>query len=99
MSNIPRVDTTPLHWNPLTSLNEDTQRHTAQGIRNGTAIEVSDGYFKYRSVTSDLVIGGGRYNVHRIIVTSATPGRSEDQEAYRSDLAGIYHIMLVVEHI
>ena len=69
MSNIPRVDTTPLHWNPLTSLNEDTQRHTAQGIRNVTAIEVSDGYFKYRWVTSYLVIGGGRYNVHRLICT------------------------------
>ena len=81
LPDIPKVDTTPIHWNPLTSINEDTQRHKAQGIRNGTAIAFSNGSFKYSWVTSALFIEGGRNNVHRITATSTIPGRSKYQEA------------------
>ena len=90
MPNISKVDATPLHWNPLTSLNEDTQRHTYQEIRNGMSISVSDGSFKDRRGTSALVIEGVRHNFHRITASSTTPGRSEEQEAYQSNLAEIY---------
>ena len=36
--HIPKVDTTFLHWNPLTSINEENQHHTDQGISNATVI-------------------------------------------------------------
>ena len=99
MPDIPKVDTTTLHWNPLKSLNETTQRHKLQGIINGMAISGGDNYFKYRWGTSDLVIEGGRHNVHRITATITTPGRSEDQEAYQSKIFVMYNIMLTVEYI
>ena len=99
ITNIPKVYAIPIQRNPRTSLNEGTQRHTAQGIRNGTAIGVSDGSFKYRCGNSAIVIEWGRNNLHRITANRTTPGRSEDQEEYRSKLSGIYHIMLTVEDI
>ena len=63
------------------------------------SMEVSDGYFKDRWGTSDLVIEGDRHNVHIITATRTTPGRSEYQEAYQSEISVIYHIMLIVEDI
>ena len=84
MPNITKVDATPLPWNPLTSLNKDTQWHKSQGIRNGTAMSVRNGSFKYRWGTSALVIEGGRHNMHSITATSTTLERSGYQEAYRS---------------
>ena len=99
MPDIPKLDTTPLHWNPLTSINKDTQRNTYKGIRNGISIVVSGASFKYRWFISALVIEGYRHNVNIITATSTTPGRSKDQEEYRSELAVIYHIMIIVEDI
>ena len=37
--------------------------------------------------------------MHRITETRTTPGRSKDQEAYQSDISGIYHIIHIVEDI
>ena len=97
--DIPTVDTMPLHWNPLTSINKDSQQHTFQGVRNGTSIAVIYRSYKDRWVTSDLVIEGVRYTVHIITLSSTTPGESDYQEAYRIKLARIYHIIIIVEEI
>ena len=51
------------------------------------------------SKTGGAIHEGGRINVHRITATSTTPGRNKDQEAYGSEIPGIYHIMLIVEYI
>ena len=99
MPPTPTVYTTPIHWNPLTSLNEDTQQNTDQGISNGASISVRYGYFKDRWGTSALVIEGCRNDMYRIRGTSTTPRQIKDQEAYQSELAGIYHIVFIVEDI
>ena len=63
------------------------------------AIAVSDGSFKDKWGISALVIEVISHNVHIIIVTSTNPGRSKSQETYQSELAGIYHIILIMEDI
>ena len=99
MPDINKVDTTPLHWNTLTHLNGDTQRHTAQGIRNGMTIAFSDSYFKVRWVTSAIVIERGRHNDNIITGTCTTPVKREEQEAYQSELTGIFPTIFIVENI
>ena len=70
----------------------------SQAINSGTAIAVSDGSFREGVGTSAFVLEGP--NSHgRIVTTNVVPGESEDQSAYRSELAGLYGIISTVEQI
>ncbi len=70
----------------------------AQAILHGDAIAVSDGSFKDHYGTAVWVIEGGDQR-GRILGRVIVPGGAEDQSAYRSELAGIYSIFIIVQHI
>ena len=69
-----------------------------QSLKNGTAVAVSDGSFKDEGGTAAWIIeshDGTQRMIGRVLV----PGYPSDHSAYRSELAGLYSIVLVVETI
>ena len=60
---------------------------------------VSGGSFKENWGTMALIIEGESSYKRRITAKCTTPGNSEDQEAYRSELSGIIHGIMIIEHI
>ena len=67
-------------------------------IKNGKAVGVSDGSFKDEGGTAAWIIEN-EAGTQRIMGTVEVPGHGSDQSAYRSELAGIYAMVLVVEVI
>ena len=67
-------------------------------IANGKSVGVSDGSFKDEGGTAAWIIEN-EAGTQRIMGTVEVPGHGSDQSAYRSELAGIYAIVLVVEVI
>jgi hypothetical protein len=61
----------------------------AQAIRDGTAIAISDGSFKEDFGTSALVIEASD-STDNIIAVNVVPGNLDNQGSYRSELAGIF---------
>jgi hypothetical protein len=61
----------------------------APAIRDGTAIAISDGSFKDGFGTSALVIEASD-STDNIIAVNVVPGNLADQGSYRSELAGIF---------
>ena len=66
------------------------------GIKQGTVVCVSDGSFKEECGTASWIIEDGD-GTQRIQGKVAVPGYASDQSAYRSELAGLYAIVYVIE--
>ena len=67
-------------------------------IANGTAVGVSDGSFKEEFGTTSWVIENAS-GTQRIMGNVLVPGFASDQSAYRSEIAGIYGLVMVTEAI
>jgi len=67
-------------------------------IANGMAVGVSDGSFKDEGGTAAWIIEN-EAGTQRIMGTVEVPGYGSDQSAYRSELVGIYAMIVIVEKI
>jgi hypothetical protein len=67
----------------------------AQALRDGTAIAVSDGSYKDHHGTSALILQAPQTQ-HNIIAVNTVPGNSAFQDSYRSEIAGIYGQLIMV---
>mgnify|MGYP003519673277 CR=1 FL=1 len=76
----------------------DNGMRIAQAIRDGTAIAISDGSFKDGFGTSALKIEAAD-STDNIIAVNVVPGNTADQGAYRSELAGIFGQVVLVNTI
>ena len=65
-------------------------------ITNGTAIGVSDGSFKDQFGTASWVIENAR-GTQRITGNVLIPGHHTDHSAYRSEIGGLYGLVLMTE--
>ena len=68
----------------------------AEALRTGTAIGVSDGSFKDEFGTACLVLEG-KDSAGRIVIPSVIPGQGSDQSAYRSELGGLFGLVVLVD--
>lgn len=64
-------------------------------IKIGTNIAVSNGLFKSQFGTSCWILEND-IGTERIIGLVDVPGSNDDDDAYRSELAGLYGISLVI---
>ena len=46
-----------------------------------------------------MIIKGNKNGKHRIKATSTVPGTAKDQDTYRSELTGLYHVIYTIETI
>ena len=77
---------------------QDDGAKAAEMIRQGQAIAVSDGSFKDGWGTSALCITGRQADCsYRLSGRNVVPGWDSDQEAYRSEAAGLYGIVSLLE--
>jgi hypothetical protein len=76
----------------------DNGSRIAQAIRDGKAIALSDGSFKDGFGTSALVIEAEDSD-DNIIAVDVVPGNTDDQGSYRSELAGIFGQVIMVDTI
>ena len=76
----------------------DNGHRIAQAIRNGTAIALSDGSYKDAFGTSAIIIEAEDAD-HNIIAVNVVPGNPSDQNSYRSELAGIFGQITLVNAI
>ena len=67
-------------------------------IANGKAVGVSDGSFKDEAGTAAWILEN-EAGTQRIMGNVVVPGYGLDQSAYRSEIAGLYAMVLVVEMI
>ena len=67
-------------------------------IANGRAVGVSDGSFKDEAGTAAWILEN-EAGTQRIMGNVVVPGYRLDQSAYRSEIAGLYAMVLVVEMI
>jgi hypothetical protein len=73
--------------------------HTlATAIKEGDAIAISNGSFRDQYGTAAWVLEGSNSN-GRIVGAVIAPGTAKDQSAYRSELVGIYSILLCVKKL
>ena len=66
-----------------------------KSIKDGSAVGVSDGSFKLKFGTACWIIEDGA-GTERIIGLIDVPGTSDEHDAYRSELAGLYGICKVI---
>ena len=71
----------------------------AEAIRQGTAISVCDGSYKTHFGTAAYVLQNGNQRDGRIIGANVTPGHPDDQNPYRSEIAGIFAVVVLVDAI
>lgn len=85
-----------LRWlyNRLTLL--DNGEIVVQAIINGTALAISDGSFHKDYGTVAWVLEGDS-SLGRLGGTAIAPGGAYDQSAYRSELTGVYAIIMTVK--
>ena len=76
--------------------NEKVEQHTIRDITKGSAIAVSGGSFKEEWGRSAVIIEGNENARHRITSTSTVTGTDKYQDAYRSELPGIYHVIYII---
>jgi hypothetical protein len=77
---------------------EDNGLTIVEALKNREAIAVSDGSFKTEYGTAAWVIEG--VDSHgRILGQVIAPGGPSDQSPYRSELTGIYSIMIMVNRL
>ncbi len=76
----------------------DQAQVIAEALRAGTAIAVSDGSFQKAHGTASWVLEGEDQHNH-IQGDNVVPGDDEDHSAYRSELSGLYGIVITVHAI
>ena len=69
----------------------------AQSIIQGNAIAICDGSYKDQFGTAAFVIQRGASRASRILGANVTPGHPEEQNPYRSEVGGIFAIVITVE--
>ena len=69
-----------------------------EGIKDGTTIGVSDGSFKDNFGTACWILENAS-GTERIVGLVEVPGFSDEHDAYRSELAGLYGLILAVKLI
>jgi len=77
---------------------QDTGNKINQAIRNNEAIAIRDGSYKDMVGTAALIIEGTS-SAGRIQSSVLVPGGASVQSSYRSELAGIYSTITIVNHI
>ena len=85
-------------WAVQNFLSTDGGQYVAEAIENGTCIAVSDGSFKEQFGTASWSIQGPT-EVHQLSGSCIVPGHAKDQSAYRSELSGLYAIIIMVEAV
>ena len=78
---------------------KDNGQHIAQAIILGKAIAVCDGSYKDQFGTAGFVIQNGDSPIDRITGANVTPGHPEEMNPYRSKIAGIFAIVVIIEAI
>ena len=86
-------------WLPSYQPNEQVEQHLIRAITKGSAIAVIGGSFKEEWGTAALIIEGNKNARHRITPTSTAPGTAKYQDAYSSELTGLYHMIYIIETI
>jgi hypothetical protein len=74
---------------------EDGGRTIAEAIRQRKAVAVSDGSYKDEFGTAAYVLEGAN-SENRLVGVLVSPGRPEDQQSSRSELAGLYGVVVMV---
>ena len=69
----------------------------AEAIKRGEVIAVSDGSFKLQRGTSAAVIEVKNRPGSKIIILNKVPGLPRDQSPFRSELAGVCGVIMVLE--
>ena len=69
----------------------------ANAIVAGNAIAVCDGSYKDMFGTAGFVLQQWDQRTDRIIGANVTPGHQEDQNPYRSEIGGIFAVVVIVE--
>ena len=85
-------------WAALDVLMTPGINSLVEDIKNGTAIGVSDGSFKDEFGTAAWVIENVE-GTQRIMGNVLVPGYASDHSAYRSEIAGLYGMVVGVETI
>ena len=67
-------------------------------IAAGTAVAVSDGSYKDSKGTASWIVENAS-GTQRIVGRVVVPGYPSDQSAYRSEIAGLYGVTLIIEMI
>jgi hypothetical protein len=89
----PTMGSQPIRCQPM-----DNGTRIAQAIRDGKAIALSDSFFKGGFGTSALVIETEDSEDNTIAI-NVVPGNTEDHGSYRSELAGIFGQVIMVNTI
>ncbi len=74
---------------------EDEGQVLAKAITQGEAIAISDGSYKDTYGTAAWVFKGAAAT-GRVVGSVVVPGSAQDQSSYRSELAGIYSILVLL---
>jgi hypothetical protein len=69
----------------------------ARALICGTAIAVCDGSYKDQFGTAGFVIQREHHQEGRILGANVTPGHSADQNPYRSEIGGIFAVIVIIE--
>jgi hypothetical protein len=78
----------------------DNGLYIAQALSHGTAIALCDGSYKEKFRTAGFALQSNTTSRHhRIIRANATSGHPDDQNPYRSEVAGIFAIVVLVDAI
>ena len=86
-------------WIPNHTCNRFSESHISSTLREVILIAVSDIPYKKHWGTEALIIEGSEYYKHQISATCTSPGNSKYQDAHRSELAGIFHVVSIVGEI
>jgi hypothetical protein len=85
-------------WAIESFVSSDEGLVVADAIRTGDCIGVSDGSYKDEFGTAAWIIQG-KDEIGSISGVCVVPGNSTDQSAYRSELAGLYAIITMIEAV
>ena len=83
-------------WNPTFQEHPITEEVISSAVRNGKAISGSDGSLKNSWVIAALITEGEQYGRNRIKTSSNVTGNPRNQDAHRSKLTGILHVVSMV---
>ena len=86
-------------WRPAYSSNTAWETYITSALIELTAIDFSVKSFKEKHGTAAMIIEGPAYKKHWIVSSCTSPGRAKDWGAYKSELAGIPHVVSIVEAI
>jgi hypothetical protein len=95
--NIPEPDEeAPQWWNEIVNLPTDPQA-LIDGIRNNTAVCVTDGSYKHTYGAAALIILPSLLATDGVVLVHQTPGLKNEMDPYRAELGGIYGCLAYVK--